>query len=404
MSAVKWIPDDAELDAVARTLPASEPAMNRAEQNRTRMLAGAASVAQHARSSRMPFVAVGLSIAAAAAALLWFVGRSDDSAGVAVSEHVERVTIVASNDGQFDRTATWPDYQMRVHTGRVSFTVGPVHGGERFRVIMADSEIEVRGARFVVEARQDRLLMVLVEEGTVEIRKPSQDPVTVKAGERWSPPQAALVDDVAPADDASAQVAPKDEPISSGSAAAPSVAPVASPNKVTTRPKIASRADPEGAPKSGSPVDTVTARKPSISVEPAPPQSMPVKPSEAEFRRGWTLLRAGDAGGASKLFAKACNDVSADAREDACYWTGVAAKRAGQTAIARDALAIFISAFPSSARTGEAAALLGWLLYDDGDLDGAERRFRTGAKDRVPSVRESAERGLTAIERRRKMP
>lgn len=381
MSAAKWIPADAELDALARSLPASGPAADRAEQNRTRMLAGAASVPQQARSATKAFVVVGLSLAAAAATLVWFVGRDKESASVAVTDPVARETIVASNGGEFDRISTWPDYQVRVRTGRVSFDVGPVPSGERFRVMTADSEIEVRGTRFVVEAEQERLVMVLVEQGTVEIRMPSRDPVTVRAGDRWSPPRTAQLQERVP------------EPV-----VAPPVAPTLT---APRRNKIETSVDAPAVEKTPTPALTTASGMPTISIEPAVPAAMQVRPSEAEFRRGWTLLRAGDAGGASKAFAKACSDAAADAREDACYWSGVAAKRAGQTSAARDALTRFISTFPSSARAGEAAALLGWLLYDGGDLDGAERRFSAAAKDQVPTVRESAKRGLTAVERRR---
>ena len=379
MSAAKWIPADAELDALARTLPASQPAVDRAEQNRTRMLAGAASVPQHRRSSRMPFVAVGLALAAAAATLVWFVGREEESASVAVSDPIARETIVASNGGQFERIAPWPDYQVRVRAGRVSFDVGPVQDDERFRVMTADSEIEVRGTRFIVEAQQDRLVMVLVHEGTVEIRMPSHDPVTVRAGERWSPPRTARLDEIAPAPLASVA-----EPSSNEAVVAP---------KTPTRPKVTALPAPS--------VTEAPLAKPAISVVPDPVAPLPVKASEAEFRRGWTLLRAGDAAGASKAFAKACSDPGADAREDACYWTGVAAKRAGQAVVAREALTSFIARFPSSSRAAEASALLGWLLYDAGDLPAAEARFKQAAKDRAPKVRESADRGLEAIKRTR---
>lgn len=45
--------------------------------------------------------------------------------------------------------------------------------------------------------------------------------------------------------------------------------------------------------------------------------------------------------------------------------------------------------------------LLGWILFEADDLDGAERRFKQAANDRVPKVRESATRGITAIDRTR---
>jgi hypothetical protein len=61
----------------------------------------------------------------------------------------------------------------------------------------------------------------------------------------------------------------------------------------------------------------------------------------------------------------------------------------------------FLRRFPSSSRAGEASALLAWILFEAGDLDNAERRFTLASSDRVPKVRESATRGLTAIERKR---
>jgi TolA-binding protein len=60
--------------------------------------------------------------------------------------------------------------------------------------------------------------------------------------------------------------------------------------------------------------------------------------------------------------------------------------------------------FPTSARAGEASALLGWILYDAGELDAAQQRFETASRDRVPKVKESADRGLEAIKRKRSAP
>ena len=87
--------------------------------------------------------------------------------------------------------------------------------------------------------------------------------------------------------------------------------------------------------------------------------------------------------------------------EDAWFWLGAAAKRAGQTAIARDALIRFLKHYPSSSRAGEASALLGWILYDAGELETAKQRFEMAARDRVPKVKKSAARGLEAIKRKR---
>jgi TolA-binding protein len=116
-------------------------------------------------------------------------------------------------------------------------------------------------------------------------------------------------------------------------------------------------------------------------------------------------LRAGDAATATKSFTAACTAARGEALdEDACFWVGAAAKRAGDTATAREALTRFLSRFPASVRAGEAAALLGWILYDAGDLDGASQRFELAAKDRVQKVKESAQRGLEAVKRKRVAP
>ena len=114
-----------------------------------------------------------------------------------------------------------------------------------------------------------------------------------------------------------------------------------------------------------------------------------------------TALRANDPAAASKAFTAACNAASVALAEDACFWVGAAARRAGETIIARTALERFLQRFATSARAGEAAALLGWIVFEAGDLDRAERLFRQAVSDRVPSVRESATRGLTAVSRTR---
>jgi TolA-binding protein len=125
-------------------------------------------------------------------------------------------------------------------------------------------------------------------------------------------------------------------------------------------------------------------------------------PGEAELRSGWAALRATEYDKAADALDTACKLASAAIAQDACFWSGVAAKRANDPARARRLLARFLRRFPKSSRSGEAAALLGWLLYDAGDLGGAEARFRAAAGDRVPKVSRSARSGLEAIAKRRR--
>lgn len=77
---------------------------------------------------------------------------------------------------------------------------------------------------------------------------------------------------------------------------------------------------------------------------------------------------------------------------------------AGQASTAREALARFLETYPSSARAGEASALPGWLPYDAGGLDAAQKWFGIVARDRVPKVKDSGDRGLEAIKRKRRNP
>jgi TolA-binding protein len=69
--------------------------------------------------------------------------------------------------------------------------------------------------------------------------------------------------------------------------------------------------------------------------------------------------------------------------------------------LARSSLATFVERFPSSPRLGEASAMLGWILLDLGDVDGAARQFSVGARDRVDDVRRSARAGLEQVRARR---
>lgn len=392
MSTTKWAPDDAELDRLSRGLPPSEQAHERAEQNRTRVLASAATVAQQSRRSRIPMLAAaGLSLAAAAAFVIWFMDR--DSATVA------KETIAELRPSQFERGA-WPSYRLRLHDGRLSVRVASLDTADRFVLATSDAEVETRGARFVADVALARLAEVVVDEGRIELRVTGQRPVFLSAGERWTATKIAHVEDLDP-------VKPKVD-----SQVAAAVPAIAVQTFERTRPAPTGPAGDRSAPKRrGDPTEAIsterTGTQTKIGNEPSPtkPPRASENTGEAEFRRGWTALRTGDPGAATIAFARACDEIKSDPLgEDACYWAGVAAKRAGQAAAARSSLARFLDRFPSSARTGEASALLGWLLYEANDLDGAERRFRRATSDRAPTVRTSAERGLEAIARRHNSP
>jgi hypothetical protein len=285
-----------------------------------------------------------------------------------------------------------------MHEGRLLVAVASLDADDRFTLATVDAELETRGARFVVDADRDRLTEVAVEEGVVELRVIDQRSVFLAAGQNWrAPTKTAQLDILLP-------TPVKPEP--SKVAVPETLPPRSEPRKqpAARREGIATR-PPEPLRDAVAPVEPRPAEpKPEAPPKPGEPRpEPPPKPGELEFRRGWTALRSGDAATAATAFRSACDQLGADTLgEDACYWTGVAARRAGRTADARVALAAFVQRFPSSSRAGEASALLGWILYEAGELDAAERSFRRAASDRVPSVKASADKGLEAITRKRK--
>ena len=58
-----------------------------------------------------------------------------------------------------------------------------------------------------------------------------------------------------------------------------------------------------------------------------------------------------------------------------------------------------IDRYPSSARRGEAAAMLGWLLIDAGRTDEARAQFLAANRNPSERVRASAQRGLEVVDR-----
>ena len=405
---LKWSPGDDELDAMARTLTVAERDAARTEEERTSLLARAGATTQQRRSSRTPVIAATAAVLAAAAAIVLWIRPTGDVG--------PKETITAVGPATFERLARWPDFVVRVDAGMVSVRVAKLDDGERFRVKTVDAEIEVRGTRFLVGTEHGRLSLVAVSEGRVEVRWAQQAPVFLAAGQSWSPVRTVRADVISPTTGANAQ----SEPAHQGSATSIAsssvttvhdVAAVSGGPGVTTRHDHGSTGTPKQVSSASSASDstakstTASAQTPSAPREstprPSTAQTAPTaRPGEADFRAGVAALRAGDAAVATRSFAVACSAAKGVALgEDAC-----AAKRAGQTSVAREALQRFVERYPSSARAGEASALLGWILYEAGDLDGAQRMFDRAANDAVPKVRESAERGREAIKRKRGVP
>lgn len=163
---------------------------------------------------------------------------------------------------------------------------------------------------------------------------------------------------------------------------------------------IAPSPAPRTSPRDASRLAPRIATSDSRTVAPVPLRA----PGEAEFRAGWAALETGKPEVAAASFAAARQAKGSVLAEDASFWEGIALARAGKAPRAVAALRRFVSAYPSSSRAGEAAAKLGWLLFESGDLDAAQTYFQSAVDDVVPKVQQSARAGLTAIERKRGRP
>lgn len=387
-----WSPSDDEIDTVARSTDPGELPADRAEQHRTRLLAEVSAIPQYRKRIPNPIIAsVGVTLAAAAAITIWMVTRPADP-------RPDKQHIAELAPSRFEIDSSWPDYVVRLDDGRLSITVMPLATGERFRVKTADAQLEVRGTHFVVGADNGRLTSVVVDEGWVELTRPNELPIELRTGDSWPVVKTADVEATAPT------IAPPIEPPTPTAPTIPSNTIPHDPpptRQPDTRTKTTAKkaTTQTSIPTTSSTIEATPTTVISTTKAPAVP---PPTPGEADFRAGWAALRAGDATSAVKSFEKACTTADNDAvGEDACFWSGAAAKRAGDNAKTKTALMLFLRKFPSSPRAAEASALIGWALYDAGDLAGAKPYFERASNDKVPKVRESARKGLAAIERKK---
>jgi TolA-binding protein len=252
-----------------------------------------------------------------------------------------RAAIRAIGAARFTRVQTAPDDVVRLDHGAIVLEVSPLAAGERFRVRTDDAEVEVRGTRFEVSADEGKLMAVSVSSGRVEVRSPDGGHVVLEPGDEW--------------------VRGAEQP--AGGTRAPTPAHATPPRAAAARANVRT---------------------------PPPRQAAP--PS---FVRAWSLLRQGSAREAAALFAEV-ERTAADPgiAEDALYWRAVATTKAGERAQAEALFERFLRSFPSSSRAGEAAAALGWLYVDSGQLVEARRAFERAADDPSAAVRTSARDGL----------
>jgi TolA-binding protein len=357
---------------LARELPAPVPSAAHRDGVKAALLAAAES--GQARAVRGPaWRPWALAAAAAAALALAWLGRGRVPGEAPRGHAVWRATPGAD----LAVTAAPPDQILRLRDGTVDVEVEPLGAGERFRVVVGDGEVEVRGTAFAVSAAGDRLLKVSVARGRVQVRRGGAPPAMVGPGEAWRAEDGRGDTAAAPAAVAVA--------VASAAAAPPADAAVAG-------------AAAASAGRAAAPSRRARAR---LRLAAAPPPA----PQESLYDDAWDEMRAGRFREAAAAFARVV-DVSpaGPLADEGAFWRAVALARAGNVAQAMARFEEMLRAYPASPRQGEASAMLGWLLVDAHQLDEAEQRFAAAVRDGNPVVRASARQGLGAIDRGRARP
>jgi hypothetical protein len=101
---------------------------------------------------------------------------------------IEDDRVISDPGAVFRLDGSHADRVVALTTGHVRCEVARRAPGERFRVVVGEDIVQVTGTRFEVTAEAGRLGAIVVEEGSVELLRPGQAPITLRAGERWPPP------------------------------------------------------------------------------------------------------------------------------------------------------------------------------------------------------------------------
>ncbi|HWV37131.1 MAG TPA: FecR family protein [Vulgatibacter sp.] len=388
----------AELEEVARSLPAPTPAPHAARRMEETLVA-IAPAPRSARGGRpLPRrIAAGAAIAAGIAAVVALFPAEER----APLRHLE-----ASEGARFERLTQHPAGDgeaavelVRLEQGTVALQVEHLSPKERFVVTTADAEVEVRGTRFEVDAEDGLLRRVAVSEGRVEVRVRGEPPVLLLPGQRWlrlDPPAPSGVDQMASADALEEPPVPAASPaagIGAMAASIPDEPRAIASGQVRRRsptPPAPSPLEPPGAP-APSPLEPPASDPDDASAAP------PVFPAEEAFASGWAALRDGDAGEAARRFAAAAEGRHDALGQDAAYWEIVALGRSGAAADAERRMARFLERHRSSPRAGEVALMLGLRLAARGDRAGALAHLRAARTDADPRVRETAGQALDRL-------
>ncbi|MEZ4394413.1 MAG: FecR domain-containing protein [Polyangiales bacterium] len=223
------------------------------------------------------------------------------------------------------------DTRVRLEEGAITLRVRRRRPGERFRVLLRDAEVEVRGTRFEVVARGGLLRAVRVDEGLVAVRRRGDAEQLLAAGSRYAAPEAPL----------------------------PAPAPRPPPVVVAPPPPAPQALPPDALPPAP--------RRPAASrhsVDPA-----------RDFRAGALAHARGDHGTAAESLARFLDAAPAEdpRREDARYLRVLALRGARREGEALSEARRYLREFPSGLRRAEVASWAARALAARGDCAGASQ-------------------------------
>jgi TolA-binding protein len=278
----------------------------------------------------------------------WVMTSSNGKAPTPEQTQPTLANIQASAETKFQHTGSSNDEIVRLQNGTVTVQVLHLAPGQRFRVITGDAEVEVRGTRFDVTAKDDKLVSVFVHEGKVEVRPANGAQTLLTPSQTWASPSAST---------------------------------------------------PTSTPTTLSQNDTPVLNKP----EPKTPKNNNAKAAEEAFTKGMSQMTAKEFAAAAESFSLVTTlDPNSPLAEEARLRYAFSLYRGGEKAKATRALTAFIAKYPNSARRGEAAVALGRLYVDAGALDDAQIMFESALDD--PAAQKSAQDGLSTISKLRQSP
>ncbi len=368
--------DDAQLIELGKKLQSPLPTDERLKKMKLELTKEAVAFQAKSNQPRSYTKAFALAATLAAVFLLAFIYSIvlNQSQNVEV-ENIYRASITPVGMATYSVESAQPNEIVRLLEGTIKVKVDPLRSGERFRIMLGDADIEVKGTVFNVEAKNNALVDVRVFSGKVEVRRLTEVPLVLASRESWASRRP------------SGDIDEKKVTVVKVAEAAPAAVP---PNAIS--PRVSS------LPREPRNIERTPVAQKSLSSDQTPLEN---DVQREHFEKGWRALRAGRYSEAVEAFAQAAKlGQQTPMTEDVAFWHAVALKYSGQTDRAQAMLLDFTKVHPSSPHVNEASVILGWLLFDKGDYKQAGYFFNSAIDAPVPRIRDSAVKGLAKIETR----